>query len=128
MPNFFCTPPFSQPSWNTVNNHTALVVQSFQVSRFGGRSPDFLHNNENLPISRFEMKISRFIEKTKHLYSTRMKEHQDRVAVVGDEIRFFVFFLCEHVSLVSNCVTEDFLTLLVLLISFRKKISLMCFQ
>ena len=27
-----------------------LLIQSFQVSRFGGRSPNFWCNNENLPI------------------------------------------------------------------------------
>ena len=42
-------------------------VQSFQVSRFGGRSPDCWSNNENLPISRFGMKISRFITRNSRL-------------------------------------------------------------
>ena len=43
-------------------------VQSFQASRFGGRSPAFLRNNENLPTSRFGMKISRFISTVKRQF------------------------------------------------------------
>ena len=44
-------------------------MQSFQVSRFCGRSPDFLYNR--VKISRFGMKISRFIKKASHLYNTK---------------------------------------------------------
>ena len=44
---------------------SSSALQSFQVSRFGGRSPDFLYyNNENLS-------ISRFITKNTHLYTPR---------------------------------------------------------
>ena len=37
-------------------------------SRLGGRSPDFVYNNENFPISRFGNKISRFIKKATNLH------------------------------------------------------------
>ena len=51
--------------WQTFERKTSL--QSFQVSRFGGRSPDFWYSKYNLPISRFGMKISRFITRDSRL-------------------------------------------------------------
>ena len=94
------------------NNYKLLVRRS-------SKSPDLEGDLSNfyiiMRISRFYMKISRFIKKTRHLYSTRMKEQYGKVAVVGDEIRFFLFFVREHLSLiiVSKCITEDFLMLIV---------------
>ena len=74
-------------------------VQSFQVSRFGGTSLDFLYNNDNLPISRFGMKISRFIKKATHLYETTLEEQQCGSCMVMKS-GFPSLFLCEHLYLI----------------------------
>ena len=55
---------------------SSSALQSFQVSRFGGRSPDFLYyNNENLS-------ISRLITKNTHLYTTTFKEQNSSICMV----------------------------------------------
>ena len=47
-----------------------IKIESFQVSRFGGRSPDFGYNNESIPISDLECKSPDLLQKATHLYTT----------------------------------------------------------
>ena len=60
------------------------------------------YNNENLPISRFGMKISRFIKKATHLYETTLEEQQC-VSCMVMKSGFLSSFLCQHLYCINVC-------------------------